>query len=47
MLNVVSKIDVGKVYLTHISHNLGLHDEVKKKLPKNIELAYDNLELSL
>ena len=47
MLNVVSKIDVGKVYLTHISHNLGLHDEVNNKLPKNIELAHDNLELSL
>ena len=47
MLNLVSNIDVGKVYLTHISQNLGLHDEVNKKLPKNIELAYDNLELSL
>ena len=47
MLNLVSNIDVGKVYLTHISHNLGLHEEVNKKLPKNIELAYDNLELSL
>jgi len=47
MLNLVRNIDVGKVYLTHISHNLGLHDEVNKKLPKNIELAYDNLELSL
>ena len=47
MLNLVSKIEVGKVYLTHISHNLGLHDEVNKKLPKNIELAHDNLELSL
>ena len=47
MLKLVSKIEVGKVYLTHISHNLGLHSEVNKKLPKNIKLAYDNLELNL
>ena len=47
MLKIVSKIDVGKVYLTHISHNLGIHSEVNKKLPKNIKLAYDNLELNL
>ncbi|GGW25966.1 MBL fold metallo-hydrolase [Arenibacter certesii] len=39
-------IDVIKpttAYLTHISHLLGFHDEVEKKLPKNVHLAYDNL----
>ena len=33
-------------YLTHISHNLGLHNEVKKKLPKNVYLAFDQLEIN-
>ena len=47
MLKLVSKINVNKVYLTHISHNLGLHHKVNKKLPKKIKLAYDNLELNL
>jgi phosphoribosyl 1,2-cyclic phosphate phosphodiesterase len=34
-----------KIYLTHISHEFGLHDEVQKELPENIFLAYDGLEL--
>ncbi|WP_316738946.1 MBL fold metallo-hydrolase [Pedobacter aquatilis] len=34
-------------YLTHISHNLGLHDVVEKDLPPNIRLAYDGLKIEL
>ena len=33
-------------YLTHISHNLGLHNEVQKKLPSNVFLAYDQLQIN-
>jgi len=33
-------------YLTHISHNLGLHAEVEKELPNHIKLAYDGLVIS-
>ncbi|MES2454036.1 MAG: MBL fold metallo-hydrolase [Bacteroidota bacterium] len=33
-------------YFTHISHNLGLHEEVEQELPENIKLAYDGLTLS-
>lgn len=36
-----------KTYFTHISHMLGFHEEVEKKLPKNIFLAYDNLQLKI
>ncbi len=46
-LELIKKVDVEKVYLTHISHNLGLHEIINKKLPKNIELAYDNLILRI
>jgi len=46
-LKLVEKVNVKKVYLTHISHNLGKHDSVNKLLPKNIRLAYDNLSFSL
>ncbi len=35
-----------KAYFTHISHQLGLHDEVNAELPENINLAYDGLELT-
>lgn len=47
VLSLIRKIEVKKVYLIHISHNLGLHDEINKSLPDNIELAYDNLEIIL
>lgn len=36
-----------QIYLTHISHQLGLHDEVNQKLPTSIALAYDGLVLNL
>tara|TARA_B100000214_G_C23969170_1_gene629220 strand:- start:1651 stop:2409 length:759 start_codon:yes stop_codon:yes gene_type:complete len=46
-LKLIKKLNVKKVYFTHISHFLGLHKDVNKILPKNVELAYDNLEISL
>ncbi|MBO0323348.1 MBL fold metallo-hydrolase [Muricauda sp. CAU 1633] len=36
-----------KTYFTHISHVMGFHKEVEKELPKNIHLAYDNLQLKI
>jgi phosphoribosyl 1,2-cyclic phosphate phosphodiesterase len=39
------ELKAGKTYFTHISHQLGLHDEVTKELPRNIELATDGLQL--
>lgn len=34
-------------YLTHISHLLGFHEEVQKRLPPNVFLAYDNLKITI
>jgi len=34
-----------KGFLTHISHQMGLHEEINKELPPGIELAYDGLKL--
>jgi phosphoribosyl 1,2-cyclic phosphate phosphodiesterase len=34
-------------YLTHISHNLGLHAAVEKELPVHIRLAYDGLKIEI
>jgi phosphoribosyl 1,2-cyclic phosphate phosphodiesterase len=36
-----------RAYLTHISHHLGFHDEVQQKLPTNVFLAYDNLQITI
>ncbi len=36
-----------KAYLTHISHQMGLHAEVSRELPDFIEIAYDGLEIEI
>ena len=46
-LAFVEKVKPETAYLTHISHYLGFHDEVQQKLPENVFLAYDNLQLEL
>lgn len=42
-LSFVERIKPKKTYLTHISELLGFHNEVEKRLPKNVFLAYDGL----
>lgn len=37
----------GEIYFTHISHQLGLHQEVTADLPPGMHLAYDGLQLHL
>jgi phosphoribosyl 1,2-cyclic phosphate phosphodiesterase len=46
-LDFIHLVQPEKAYLTHISHLLGFHDEVEKKLPKNVFLAYDNLKIKI
>ena len=38
---------VTRVYVTHISHQMGLHDQVDAALPDGIHLAYDGLRLEV
>ena len=40
-LAVIERLKPEKAYLTHISHNMGLHREVMRELPPNVALAYD------
>lgn len=44
-IEVSNSIQPVKTYFTHISHQLGLHDEVSASLPENMMLAYDGLTL--
>ena len=46
-LDFIALIQPQKTYLTHISHILGFHEEVQKKLPENVFLAYDNLQITI
>ncbi len=44
-LDFITLVKPQKAYLTHISHIMGFHKEVQQKLPENVYLAYDNLEI--
>lgn len=44
---LADELEIPMVYLTHISHQMGLHDDVNKQLPKNRQLAYDGLKINL
>lgn len=46
-LSFVEKIQPEKAYFTHISHNMGFHEEVEKTLPENVHLAYDTLSITI
>lgn len=46
-IEMAENIEAEKTFFTHISHNLGLHEEVEKELPPNMFLAYDGLTLEL
>ena len=42
-VEILKKLKPEAAYLTHLSHFVGLHEEVNRKLPDNIQLAYDGL----
>lgn len=45
-LDLIKELNPEKAYLTHISHEMGTYHSVSRELPKNVFLAYDNLEIS-
>jgi len=46
-LDFIAKVNPERAYLTHISALLGFHEEVQQFLPKNVFLAYDNLQITI
>ena len=42
-IDFIREVSPKKAYITHISHQMGLHNEVSKELPPEIVLAYDGL----
>ena len=46
-LSYVAELKPKKTYFTHISHKLGLHDEVQRTLPENVFLAFDGLKIEI
>ena len=46
-LETSRRIGAHETYLIHISHQMGLHAEITKRLPPDVHLAYDGLEIEL
>ncbi len=46
-LELIKKIGPRKAYLTHLSHQMGRHEEVSKGLPDNVEIAFDGQVLEV
>jgi phosphoribosyl 1,2-cyclic phosphate phosphodiesterase len=46
-LEVSQKSGAEQTYLTHVSHQMGLHEEVEKQLPENVRFAYDRLSVKV
>ncbi|MEO6288666.1 MAG: MBL fold metallo-hydrolase [Ginsengibacter sp.] len=44
-VNIFEELHIPHGYITHISHQLGTHEEINNELPENIQLAWDGLKL--
>jgi phosphoribosyl 1,2-cyclic phosphate phosphodiesterase len=44
-INLVQELNVPHAYFTHISHQLGKHQQINSELPNGVELAYDGMRL--
>ncbi|MEP6513152.1 MAG: MBL fold metallo-hydrolase, partial [Parafilimonas sp.] len=44
-INLAEEFKTQQAYFTHISHQLGRHEEVNKSMPSHIQLAYDGLQV--
>ncbi len=46
-LALIAELTPGQAYLTHICHDLGRHAVEDARLPKNVHLTYDGLQVKL
>lgn len=46
-VDLIKRIKPRKAYLTHLSHEIGLHAASTEKLPQGVELAHDGLTIEI
>ena len=44
---LVNELQIPQAYFTHISHQLGRHEEIETALPQGMHLAYDGMMLTV
>jgi phosphoribosyl 1,2-cyclic phosphate phosphodiesterase len=46
-LELIRRLEPKQTFFTHISHAMGRHADVEKRLPAGVALAYDGLEIEI
>lgn len=46
-VDLIEELAIPRAFITHISHQLGLHEAIESTLPGHIRLAYDGLSLDI
>lgn len=46
-LQLISRVAPARAYLTHMSHEMGLHADIERQLPEGVYPAYDMLEVEI
>lgn len=46
-MEIIREVKPHKAYLTHLSHDIGLHATSAERLSEGVELAYDGLEIEI
>ncbi|MBI4930903.1 MAG: MBL fold metallo-hydrolase [Bacteroidetes bacterium] len=46
-IKLAQELNCKRTFLVHISHQMGLHEEVEDELPENIHLAFDGLHINM
>ena len=46
-LALINRVKPRRAYLTHMSHDIGLHATTSPRLPEGVELAYDTLSIEI
>ncbi len=46
-LALINRVKPRVAYLTHLSHDIGLHAETVEKLPEGVMLGYDTLSIEI
>lgn len=46
-IDLIDELKPEKTYLTHLSHQMGTHEDVEKSLPTHIRIAYDGQVIEL
>ncbi len=46
-VSLSQELNIPKAYFTHLSHQMGLHEQINKELPSGTALAYDKLTIEV